>query len=167
MRKGLICIPTLNSDNQFLGSALKEFAGIKQKRRRLVGDELQFISPEYLKVIDSMDKGDFKGIFLGNPIPDNGKALDRVSEPVEGWMNQKPVTKTSTWRNKYGGITINLVGSDSPNFDKETLNKFPYLPTQADADSISGRPGGKDSVEWWSLFMGIRKAGADHEDIRH
>lgn len=165
MRKGIIGIPTLNSDNQFLGSALKEFAGIKQKRRRLVGDELQFISVEYLKVIDAMDKGDFKAIFLGNPIADNGKALDRVSEPKEGWSNQKPITKTATWRNRYQGLTINLVGSDSPNFDEATKNKFPYLPNQKDADSISARPGGKDSVEWWSLFLGIRKAGVVNNRI--
>src|SRR5204863_10070180 len=39
MRKGIIGIPCISSQGEFLGMALKNFAGIKQKRRRLVGDE--------------------------------------------------------------------------------------------------------------------------------
>lgn len=160
MNKGIIGIPLLSSQgDEFFGMALRNFAGIKQKRRRLIGDELQFLHVDYLKVLDAMDKGDFKAVLLGNPIANNGKALDRVSEPIEGWMNQAEVTTTRTWKNKYNGITINFVGLDSPNFDKETPNRFPYLIDQQDVDSVAKRPGGKDSVEWWSLIMGIRKAG--------
>jgi hypothetical protein len=139
---------------------LKNFAGIKQKRRRLIGDELQFIPREYLKVLDSLDKGDFRAAFLGNPIADNGKALDEVSEPKEGWASQGEVTKTIAWINKYNGVTVNLVGIDSPNFDPETLNCYDYLVDQGDVDRVSRRPGGKDSIEWWSQIMGVRKAGA-------
>lgn len=160
MNKGILGIPILSSQDEFLGSALRNFAGIKQTRRRLVGDELQFIHPDYLKTLDAFDKGDFKGAFAGNPIANNGKALDKISEPEAGWNSLGEVTKTKTWRNKYGGLTINLVGIDSPNFDPETKDKFPYLVDQSDVDSVSKRPGGKDSVEWWSLIMGIRKAGA-------
>lgn len=160
MNKGIIGIPLLSSQDEFMGMALKNFAGIKQVRRRLLGDELQFIHVDYLKVLDAMDKGDFKAILLGNMIANNGKALDRVSEPVEGWANQKEPTKTSVWKNKYHGITVNLVGTDSPNFDASTRNAYPYLIDQKDVDTVAARPGGKDSVEWWSLIMGIRKAGA-------
>lgn len=159
MNRGIIGIPMLSSQSEYQGMALKNFAGIKQKRRRLVGDELQFIPAEYLKVLDAMDKGDFKAAFLGNPIANNGKALDKVSEPKGGWGSEGEITKTATWQNKYNGITVNLVGIDSPNFDKETENKFWYLVGQEDVDSVSSRPGGKDSVEWWSLIMGVRKAG--------
>ena len=160
MRRGIIGIPCLSSQGEYMGMALKNFAGIKQKRRRLVGDELQFIPREYLKVLDSLDKGDFKAGLLGNPIADNGKALDEVSEPKCGWSLQPEVTKTSIWENKYNGVTINLVGPDSPNFDKETINRYSYLVDQSDVDRVSKRPGGKDSIEWWSQIMGVRKAGA-------
>ena len=159
MNKGIIGIPMISSQNEYQGMVLKNFAGIKQRRRRLFGDELQFISSDYLKVIDSLDKGDFKAGLLGNPIASNGKALDKVSEPKDGWGSQGEITKTMTWRNKYNGVTVALCGLDSPNFDPETLNRYDYLISQSDVDRVSARPGGKDSAEWWSLIMGIRKAG--------
>lgn len=160
MRKGILCVPCLGSQGEYMGDALKDFCGIKQKRRRLIGDELQFIPSEYLKVLDSLDKGDFKMAGLGNPIADNGKALDKLSEPLGGWSAMADPVKTSVWQNKYNGVTINLVGIDSPNFDAETLNKYPYMVDQSDVDRVSKRPGGKDSIEWWSQIMGVRKSGA-------
>lgn len=159
MRRGILGVPCISAAGEFLGNALKNFAGIKQKRRRLIGDEVQFVPVDYLKVLDALDKGDFKGAFIGNPIAGNGKALDRVSEPVPGWSSLGEVTKTRTWPNKYGGTTINLVGIDSPNFDADTKNLFPYLVNEEDARKVAGRPGGKDSLEWWSLIMGVRKMG--------
>lgn len=159
-RKGCIGIPCLSSQGEYMGMALKNFAGIKQKRRRLIGDELQFIPVTYLTVLDSLDKGDFRGVFLGNPIADNGKALDRVSEPKDGWDSLGEVTKTKVWPNKYNGVTINLVGTDSPNFDPETLNRYPYMVDQGDVDRVSKRPGGRDSIEFYSQIMGVRKVGA-------
>jgi hypothetical protein len=160
MRKGILCVPCIGSQGEYMGESLRDFCGIKQKRRRLIGDELQFIPADYLKVLDSLDKGDFKGVFLGNPIAENGKALDRVSEPGCGWRAQTEPAKTTVWKNKYNGVTINLVGTDSPNFDAETRNKFSYLVDQSDVDRVSARPGGKDSIEWWSQIMGVRKSGA-------
>jgi len=160
MRKGILCIAILGSKGEFDGESLRNFAGIKQRRRRWIGDEFQFIPRDALKVLDSLDKGDFKGCFLGNPIAENGKALDAVAEPKCGWGAQGEITKTSTWENKYNGVTINLVGPDSPNFDEATRNKFPYMVDESDVERVSKRPGGKDSLEWWSQIMGVRKAGA-------
>lgn len=159
MRKGFIGIPCMTSEGEYAGMALKNFAGIKQKRRRLIGDELQFMSCDYLKVLDSMDKGEFKAVLLGNMIADNGKALDRVSEPEGGWESVDELPKTKVWKNKYNGTTVNLCGPDSPNFDVETRNRYPYLLAQSDIDSVSSRPGGKDTIEWWSQIMGLRKVG--------
>lgn len=159
MRRGLICVPTIGSQGEYMGQTLKDFCGIKQKRRRLIGDELQFVPCDYLKVLDSLDKGDFRAGFLGNPIPDNGMALDKVSEPENGWDSLGEVRKTSTWKNKYNGVTINLVGIDSPNFDEATRNRYDYLVDQGDVDRVSKRPGGRDSIEWWSQIMGVRKVG--------
>ncbi len=160
MRKGILCVPCLGSQGEYMGQSLRDFCGIKQKRRFLIGDEMQFIPREYLKVLDSLDKGEFKAGFLGNPIADNGKALDAVSEPTDGWDSLGEVTKTTVWKNKYNGVTINLVGIDSPNFDAATRNRYSYMVDQSDVDRVAKRPGGKDSIEWWSQIMGVRKAGA-------
>ena len=160
MRKGIIGIPTMTTDGAYDGSALIEFAGIKQVRRRLIGDEMQHIASDYLKVLFAMDDGEFKGAFLGNMIADNGKALDKVAEPENGWGSEGEVKKTTAWRNKYGGMTLNLVGIDSPNLDPETKNMFPGMITQNSIDRAAKLPGAKDSLEWWSVIMGVRKAGA-------
>jgi hypothetical protein len=159
-RKGILCIALLGSKGEFDGESLRNFAGIKQKRRRWIGDEMQFLPKDCLKVLDSLDKGEFRAAFLGNPIAENGKALDAVSEPVGGWEAQGEITRTTVWANKYNGVTINLVGIDSPNFDAETLNRFSYMVDSSDVERVSKRPGGKDSLEWWSQIMGVRKAGA-------
>lgn len=159
-RKGMFGIPLIDADSgSYLGSTVKEFAGIKQKRRRLVSDELQHIHVDYLKVLDDLDKGDFKMAGAGNPIGGNGKALDRVSAPKNGWPSLGEVTKTMSWRNAYGGLTINLVGPDSPNFDVPKVKDYPYLINEDDMKSVAARPGGRDSLEWWSKIMGVRKAG--------
>ena len=160
MRKGIIGIPTVTSEGAYDGSALTEFAGIKQERRRLIGDEMQHIAPEYLKVLFAIDSGDFKAAFLGNMSADNGKALDRVAEPEGGWGSEGEIKKTTAWRNKYNGVTLNLVGTDSPNLDPETKNKFKGMITQEAIDRAAKLPGAKDSIEWWSQIMGVRKAGA-------
>lgn len=159
MRRGILGIPTMTSEGAYDGSALAEFAGIKQARRRLIGDEMQYISCDYLKVMFAMDAGDFKGAFLGNMIAENGKALDRIAEPEGGWGSEGEITKSTQWRNKYGGVTLNLVGIDSPNLDPATKNKFPGMLTQDSIDRAAKLPGAKDSVEWWSQIMGVRKLG--------
>lgn len=158
MRKGIICVPCLGGDGEWIG--MERYVGIKQKRRRLLGDEMQFMHAMYVNVLDAMDKGDFKGGFVGNPIGGNGKALDKVAEPRGGWGSIGEVTKTTSWRNKYGGVTINLVGTDSPNFDKDRPKDYPYLITQEDVDRVSSR-NGRDSAQFWTLISGVRKTGVD------
>lgn len=158
MRRGIICVPCLTGEGEWKG--LENFVGIKQKRRRLIGDEMQFIPVMYVKTLDAFDKGDFKGGFLGNPIGGNGKALDKIAEPICGWSQQPEVTKTTTWRNRFGGVTVNLVGTDSPNFDKDAPKKYPYLIDQEDIDRVIER-NGRNSAQVWTLIMGVRKTGVD------
>jgi hypothetical protein len=164
-RKGIIGIPTLTSDAQYDGAALREFAGIKQKRRRLIGDEVQHVPTDYLKVLYAMNSGNFKAAFCGNMVADNGKALDRVAEPEGGWSSLPEIKTSSAWRNKYGGITLNLVGTDSPNLDPDTRNEFPGMINQEAIDRAAAQPGAKDSVEWWSQIMGVRKSGVISERV--
>ena len=55
-----------------------------------------------------------------------------------------------------GGITINLVGSDSPAIRHP--GKYKYLINQKDIDYIASY-WGKESAEWWNQAMGLRRPG--------
>jgi hypothetical protein len=158
IRRGMIAVPCVGGEGEWIG--MDRYVGIKQRRRRILGDELQFMAPMYVNVLDAMDKGDFKGVFAGNPIGGNGKALDKIAEPLAGWSSLGEITKTTTWRNKYDGVTVQLVGSDSPNFDKDRPKYYPYLTDEADLKKIEQR-NGKDSAQYWTLGLGVRKIGAD------
>lgn len=158
IRKGMICIPCLDRRGAWVGG-LEKFVGIKQKRRRVLGDEVQFMHREYLTILSNLDKGDFKGVFVGNPLA-NMKALDTISEPVEGWAHHPESTKTEVFPNKYHGMTIVLVGTDSPNFDAPA-NKpppFPYLVDRQDEKSVGDRYG-RNSEQYYSQIKGVRKEG--------
>lgn len=159
MRRGIICIPALGSSGEWTGTITK-FCGIKQKRRRLLGDEIQFIPTDYLSVLSNLDKGEFKGVFVGNPLGGNGKSLDKIAEPENGWSTVGEIVKTTTWRNKFDGVTINLYGPDSPNFNPKRPKKYSYLIDQADIDRVAKRYT-KDSIEFCSQILGIRKTGVD------
>lgn len=155
MRKGIICVPVLDSEGNETKS-LEKFIGAKQKRRRLIADEAQFLSINYLKILSNLDKGDFKGVFMGNPMGQG--ALDKIAEPEGGWETIAEPEKTTTWRNKFDGITISLVGTDSPNFDPDRPKHYPYL---VDADDVAKvlKRYGPDSIEFFSQIKGVRKVG--------
>jgi hypothetical protein len=155
MRKGIICVPVLDSEGNET-KLLEKFVGVKQKRRRVICDEAQFLPARYLSILANVDKGDFKSGFTGNPL--GQKALDRVAEPECGWANFPEPTKTATWRNKFDGVTINLVGTDSPNFDIGRPKDYDYLINADDARRVEKRFG-KDSIEFYSQIMGVRKSG--------
>ncbi len=152
-RKGLICIPCLESSGQWKG--LEKYTGIKQKRRRLLGDEVQFMQPPYLTALANLNKGDFKGVFVGNPIGENDP-LDKLAEPLDGWDNLIEVSTTTLWSNAFGGTTINLVGMDSPAIKHP--GKYTYLINQEDIDYIVSY-WGKDSSEYWNQAAGVRRPG--------
>lgn len=164
MRRGIIGIPTLSQQNEFQGDMLRNFAGIKQKRRRLIGDELQFIPVSYLDILANLDEGDFKASFVGNPIGGNGKALDKVMEPEGGWGAEGKVTKTVTWKNKFGGVTLNLIGTDSPNFDEATKDKFSYLVSSKSVERVKKQFGEK-SLQFHSQILGVRVTGAESNRV--
>ena len=158
MRKGIICIPCLDRKGAWVGG-LEKFVGIKQKRRRLLGDEVQFMHAQYTEVLSNLDEGDFKGVFVGNTLA-NRKALDKIAEPVEGWEMRPQPTKTDVFRNKFDGITIQLVGTDSPNFDDppEAPIRFPYMVNRKSEERV-GKRWGRDSEQYHSQISGLRKTG--------
>lgn len=153
--KGFVCIAAEESEaTEFAG--LQRFIGVKQERRRLLGNELQFIGENYVKALANLDEGDFKGVFDGNPL--GQKALDKISEPEAGWETLPEPQKTTCWRNKFSGVTINLVGTDSPNFDKDRPKKYPYLISQESVDRV-GKAFGFDSAMFYSQIKGVRMSG--------
>lgn len=157
-RKGLVFIPCFGSGGAWVG--LSRYAGIKQKRRRLLGDEVQFMLAPYIDVLSNIQSGDFKGVFLGNTIG-QGDPFDRLGEPVGGWGSEGEITQTTTWRNRFGGVTVCLYGPDSPNFDYPQPNgekHFQYLIGQKDIDWVANSYG-KDSHTYWMQVMGVRRAG--------
>ena len=143
LRRGIICVPVKDAEGKWQG--MDRWVGLKQKRRRVVGDESQWYSGSFLSTISNLDKGDFKGIFMGNPLGE-GDPLDKLAEPEEGWGTEGEISKTATWKNRWEGITVQLYGPDSPAVRHP--GKYPYLTNQEDIDRIVKRYG-KDSAEHW------------------
>jgi hypothetical protein len=161
LRKGILCIPCIGSDNRWTG--MEKFTGIKQKRRRVLGDEVQFMHQPYFDMLANLNKGDFKGVFVGNPIGE-GDPLDKIAEPKGGWDSMPEPTKTEVWDNKFPeGRTINLVGTDSPNFD-EPKNRYPYMIDDTDIAYIES-VWGADSHEMYNQALGVRKPGLNARKV--
>lgn len=133
VRNGFLCVPC-KKGNDFVG--LGDFAGVKNKRVRLLADELHLLPRVFVDAIANLDKNpDFKASGLGNP-KDTTDALGVLCEPsaeMGGWdggIDQTPGTKTWPTRRPQG-ICIQLPGSDSPNLDGKL--GIPLI-TQADID---------------------------------
>lgn len=160
MRKGIVTIPCLSSSGQFVG--LGKYVGIKQKRRRLLGDECSLMRSSYLDSLANLNSGDFKGIFVGNPIGENDP-LDKISEPKDGWDSIGIPMKTTIWENRFAnGKTVNLVGIDSPNFDfpQEPKPRYEYLINQKEIDKVV-KFYQKDSMQYFSQCLGVRRSGIE------
>lgn len=148
-RNGMVGVPCKRGES-FVG--IESFAGIKNKRVRLLGDELSLLPKSFCDAISNLDKNpDFKIIGLGNP-KDTTDALGILAEPAThlgGWdsgIDQQFGTKTWEVR-RSGGIAIQLPGDDSPNLDGKL--GIPLI-CQADIDrDVSFY--GKDSV-WYTMM---------------
>jgi len=119
----------------------------------------QFMKPAFLDSLANLNSGNFKGVFVGNPLGE-GDPLDKISEPLDGWGSINEPDKTATWPNKFEGTTINLVGTDSPNFDfpQDQPVKFPYLINQKEITKVENFYG-KNSLQYYSQVKGVRKTG--------
>lgn len=158
LRKGIIGIPCVQN-GKFVG--LGKYAGIKQKRIRLIGDECQFMGASFLSAFANLDKNaDFRAIILGNP-NDPLDQLGKAAEPRDGWGSFMEPEKTVVWETRFfNGRCVNLIGTDSPNFDypETEPTKFPYLISREKiANTLSFFP--KDSFEYQSQCVGSMKTG--------
>lgn len=158
MRKAIIGIPTVQG-GKFVG--IGKFIGIKQKRVRLIADEAQAMGVGFLSAFANLNKNeDFRAIVLGNP-NDILDPLGKAAEPVDGWESHMEPDKTSVWKTRFmNGTCVNLIGTDSPNFDfpPDQPTRFKYLISKEKiADTLSFFS--KDSFEYYSQCVGSMKIG--------
>lgn len=159
MRKGIIGVPTLQNGQKI---GLKNWIGIKQKRVRLIADEAPMMGGTFLSAFSNLDGNvSFKAVILGNP-DDLYDPLGRAAEPDEGWNSSHlHPEKTTVWKTRFmGGTCINLVGTDSPNFDfpSDQPARYPYL-ISAEKIENTRKFHGKDSLEYFSQCIGVFKIG--------
>jgi hypothetical protein len=158
MRKGIVGIPTVQN-GKFIG--LGKWVGIKQKRMRLVADEASMMGQTFLSAFSNLNKNvSFRAIVLGNP-NDPLDPLGKAAEPLDGWDAYLAPEKTTTWKTRFmNGTCVNLIGTDSPNFDypENEPSRYPYLISREKiADTLSFFP--KDSHEYYSQCIGSMKVG--------
>lgn len=156
-RNGIIGIPCVVGGN-FVG--LGKLIGIKNKIVVLIADELSVMGPALFDSIANLNKNPgFKGIGLGNP-KDRNDALGMVCEPADadgGWDAVDTTPKTKTWKTRFpNGKAIQLVGTDSPNFDvpEGVEPPFPFLITR-EAIETDRKFYGEDSMQFQMMDMGM------------
>lgn len=155
-RKGIKGVPCVQN-GKFVG--LGKFIGIKQKRMRLIADECSLMGSSFLSACANLENNEsFAATFMGNP-NEVADPLGRAAEPRDGWASHMEPKKTEVWDTKFmNGRCVNLVGTDSPNFDPETRDKYKYLiNSKKIANTLSFFP--KDSVEYYSNCVGVMKVG--------
>lgn len=155
-RNGIIGVACVAGGNY---RGLGDFIGIKNKRVRMAADELQLLPPMFVFSVSNLDKNpDFKVIGLGNP-KDTTDALGTLCEPAvelggwEGGIDQTAETKV--WKTRFGGVAVQLVGSDSPNLDGKM--GIPLI-TQEAIDRDVDRYG-KDSLQFTMMNQGMMPKG--------
>lgn len=157
-RAAIIGVPTVQNGKQV---GLGKWVGIKQKHVVLVADEAQFMGPSFLSAFANLNKNEkFTAIVLGNP-NDTLDPLGKAAEPIDGWDSHMEPDKTSVWKTRFmNGACVNLIGTDSPNFDfpPEHPTRFKYLISRATIkETLSFFA--KDSFEYYSQCVGAMKIG--------
>lgn len=162
VRKGFLGKPCY-SGHRYVG--LGVYAGIKQENIIFVADELQFMQSTFFDCLPNMfqsagldSNGDpsVKVIGSGNPNHDPEDQLSIAAEPEDGWASLGDVTKTTVWKNKfYRGVTVNLIGLDSPNFDvpEGVRPPFPRLISRNTVKLVVKR-WGTNSPKYYSQCVG-------------
>lgn len=158
LRKGIIGIPCVQN-GKFVG--LGKYSGIKQDNVYLIADEAQFMGASFLSAFANLNNNsNFEATVLGNP-NDILDPLGKAAEPIDGWENHLEPKKTDCWDTRFmNGRCVNLVGTDSPNFDfpEDEPTRYKYLISREKiASTVSFFA--KDSIEYFSQCLGVMKIG--------
>jgi hypothetical protein len=162
-RNGIVGVSTKKGQSY---QGIEEFVGIKNKRLRLLADELQFLPRQFVDSISNMNKNpDFKCVGSGNP-KDITDALGVLCEPAahlggwDGGIDQTGGTKE--WEIRFPrGICIQLVGTDSPNLDGKL--GIPLITQQQIDEDISFY--GQDSLQFSMMDLGRMPRGASQKRV--
>lgn len=156
-RKGVISRPCY-SGGKWVG--LGVLAGVRQEYLFYLCDELQFMQESFSKSWPHLfANGNVKIIGSGNPKHDPEDQLAVAAEPIEGWNAMPEPQATKCWDTKYmGGRCVNLVGTDSPNFEvpEGTPAPYPKLISRSFAQRLA-HDHGLDSFEYYRLVKGVMK----------
>lgn len=153
--KGVACVKSSNNKFQGLGA----YIGVKNKRVILVGDEFQLMHTSLLDSLGNLSSNPWMlAVGLGNP-NDTTNAFGLLCEPKDGWESIQQGEKTQAWKTRFGRC-LNLVGTDSPNFDyPEGLEPYPTLIGRRYINEIAARYG-KESWQYQSWVLAIFPTGA-------
>lgn len=139
---------------------LGDFIGIKNKRVRLIGDELHLLPRVFVDAISNLDKNpDFKCMGLGNP-KETTDALGVLAEPsaaMGGWEGGIDQTeKSKIWETRRpDGVCIQFVGTESPNLDGSL--GIPLITQGAIDRDIAFY--GRDSLQFTMMNLGMMPRG--------
>ena len=140
---------------------LGKLAGTKQDNIVYLADELQFMAETFMQSWPNLfSNGSVKIIGSGNPKHDPDDQLGCAAEPKEGWASIGEPSITTTWPTRYtGGVCVNLVGIDSPNFRAAAQGlpePFPKLIGPRFAARIA-TDYGADSPEYYTQVKGVMR----------
>lgn len=166
-RNGLIGIPCVVG-GQYVG--LGKYVGVKNDNLMLCADELSFMGKSLVDSISNLNKNKgFKLVGMGNP-KDPDDALGTICEPhpdLGGWDGIEQGNKTQVWQTRWrNGVCIQLVGTDSPNYDvpEGQPEPYPFLigreEIQTDLEYY-----GADSLQFQMMNMGIMPKGAQSRRV--
>lgn len=162
-RNGIVGVATKKGQAY---QGIEEFVGIKNKRLRLLADELQFLPRQFVDSISNMNKNpDFKCVGSGNP-KDITDALGVLCEPAAhlgGWDGGIDQTGGSKeWEIRFPrGICIQLVGTDSPNLDGKL--GIPLITQEQIDEDI--RFYGQDSLQFSMMDLGRMPRGQSQKRV--
>lgn len=138
------------------------YAGMKQQYVIFIADELQFMPPTFLDCLPNMfTNPNVKVIGSGNPKHDPTDQLSIAACPRAGYESLGEIEKTTVWDIKFErGKCINLVGTDSPNYDFPASEpiRYPGLTNRETARRVEAF-WTKDSLQYWSQVKGVMKIG--------
>ena len=165
-RNGLIGIPCVVG-GQYVG--LGKYVGVKNDHVMLCADELSFMGKAVIDSIANLKKNpDFRCCGMGNP-KDPDDALGAICEPhpdIGGWEGVEQGEITRTWPTKIGGVCIQLVGTDSPNYDtpEDQPEPYPFLIGREDIkqDLLYY---GQDSLQFQMMNLGIMPKGGQSRRV--